>query len=143
MFTLIENGEVYAPQHLGNPTVLLANDKILKIGDISKEEVKAIGVEVETIDARGCNVTPGFIDPHQHLWDMKKFKLAWQKGEETKPLQRSFVMSDYLEATKGLNVVKTVYMEVDVIPEQQVAEADYVIDLCERGDNPMICGVET
>lgn len=77
------------------------------------------------------------IDPHQHLWDMTKFKLAWQKGDETKPLQRSFVMSDYLEATKGLNVVKTVYMEVDVIPEQQVAEADYVIDLCERGDNPM------
>jgi L-fuconolactonase len=77
------------------------------------------------------------IDPHQHLWDMTKFKLAWQKGEETKPLQKSFVMSDYLEATKGLNVVKTVYMEVDVIPEQQVAEADYVIDLCERGDNPM------
>jgi beta-aspartyl-dipeptidase (metallo-type) len=67
MLTLIENGEVYAPQHLGNPTVLLANDKILKIGDISKEEVKAIGVEVETIDARGCNVTPGFIDPHQHV----------------------------------------------------------------------------
>ena len=67
MFTLIENGEVYAPQHLGNPTVLLANDKILKIGDISKEEVKALGVEVETIDATGCYVTPGLIDPHQHV----------------------------------------------------------------------------
>lgn len=81
------------------------------------------------------------IDTHQHLWDTTKFRLPWHQGEETKPLQRSFVMSDYLEATKGLNVVKTVYMEVDVSPEQQVAEADYVIDLCQRGDNPMKAAV--
>ena len=58
------------------------------------------------------------IDTHQHLWDLTKFKLPWHKGDETKPLQRSFVLSDYLEATKGLNVVKTVYMEVDVEPDQ-------------------------
>ena len=81
------------------------------------------------------------IDTHQHLWDLTKFKLSWQKDESTKALQRSFVMSDYLEATKGLNVVKTVYMEVDVIPEQQVAEAAYVTDLCERKDNPMRAAV--
>lgn len=81
------------------------------------------------------------IDTHQHLWDVTKFKLPWHKGEDTKPLQHSFIMSDYLEATKGLNVVKTVYMEVDVEPEQQVAEADYVIDLCERDDNPMKAAV--
>ena len=81
------------------------------------------------------------IDTHQHLWDVTKFKLPWHKGEDTKPLHRSFVMADYLEATKGLNVVKTVYMEVDVAPEQQMAEAEYVIDLCERGDNPMKAAV--
>lgn len=81
------------------------------------------------------------IDTHQHLWDLSKFTLPWHKGEDTKPLQRSFVMSDYLEATKGLNVVKTVYMEVDVAPEQQVAEAAYVTDLCEKKDNPMRAAV--
>jgi predicted TIM-barrel fold metal-dependent hydrolase len=81
------------------------------------------------------------IDTHQHLWDLSKFKLPWHQGEDTKPLQRSFVMSDYLEATKGLNVMKTVYMEVDVSPEQQVEEAAYVTDLCERKDNPMRAGV--
>ncbi len=81
------------------------------------------------------------IDTHQHLWDVTRFKLPWHNGDDTKPLQRSFVMSDYLEAIKGLNVVKTVYMEVDVAPEQQVAEAEYVIDLCQRGDNPMKAAV--
>ena len=50
-------------------------------------------------------------------------------------------MSDYLQATHGLHVVKTVYMEVDVTPEQQPAEAEYVIDLCKRADNPMVAAV--
>ena len=81
------------------------------------------------------------IDTHQHLWDLTKFKLPWHQGEETKPLQHSFVMSDYLAATQGLNVVKTVYMEVDVEPEQQMAEAEYVTDLCQRKDNPMAAAV--
>ena len=81
------------------------------------------------------------IDTHQHLWDLNKFKLPWHQGEDTKPLQRSFVMSDYLEATKGLNVVKTVYMEVDVTPEQQVAEAAYVTEICQRNDTPMRAAV--
>jgi len=77
------------------------------------------------------------IDTHQHLWDLTKFTLPWHGNDEGNPLRRSFVMSDYLEATRGLNVVKTVYMEVDVAPEQQVAEAEYVLDLCRRDDNPM------
>ena len=81
------------------------------------------------------------IDTHQHLWDLTKFTLPWHQDAETKPLQRSFLMSDYLEATKGLNVVKTVYMEVDVEPEQQMAEAEYVTDLCQRKDNPMAAAV--
>lgn len=81
------------------------------------------------------------IDTHQHLWDLKKFTLPWHAVEDVPALRRSFVMSDYLDATKGLNVVKTVYMEVDVAPEQQMAEADYVTDLCQRGDNPMKAAV--
>jgi L-fuconolactonase len=40
-----------------------------------------------------------------------------------------------------LGVVKTVYMEVDVDPVQQVEEAEYVMDLCGRDDNPMVGAV--
>lgn len=81
------------------------------------------------------------IDTHQHLWDLTRFTLPWHTGDEVQPLRRSFVMSDYLEATRGLNVVKTVYMEVDVAPEQQQAEVDYVTALCEAEDNPMQAAV--
>src|SRR5262245_10552538 len=79
------------------------------------------------------------VDTHEHLWDLTKFKLPWTKGDEK--LGRSFVTKDYLEATQGLNLVKSVYMEVDVDPTQQVQEADYVIDLCQRKDNPMVAAV--
>jgi L-fuconolactonase len=79
------------------------------------------------------------VDTHQHLWDLKKFRLPWI--EEGKPLARSFVLTDYAQATAGLNVVKTVYMEVDVEPAQQVAEAEYVIELCKRPDTIMEAAV--
>jgi predicted TIM-barrel fold metal-dependent hydrolase len=79
------------------------------------------------------------IDTHQHLWDLTLFRLPWQKGNPR--LARSFVMRDYLDATAGLNVVKSIYMEVDVEPSQQPAEADHVIEICRRGDSPMVAAV--
>ena len=79
------------------------------------------------------------VDTHQHLWDLKKFRLPWIKAGD--PLDKSFVTSDYLKATSGLHVIKTVYMEVDVDPAQQDAEIEYVTDLCSRNDNPMMAAV--
>jgi predicted TIM-barrel fold metal-dependent hydrolase len=79
------------------------------------------------------------VDTHLHLWDLDRFRLPWvQKGS---PLARSFVMKDWLTATAGLNVVRAVYMEVDVDPKQQVAEAEYVIDICRQGKTPMAAAV--
>ncbi|MFL6468009.1 MAG: amidohydrolase family protein [Pyrinomonadaceae bacterium] len=67
MFTLIENGEVYSPEPIGKVSVLIANDHIVKIGETDARALKNLGVEHEVIDASDCVVTPGFIDPHQHL----------------------------------------------------------------------------
>jgi L-fuconolactonase len=79
------------------------------------------------------------IDTHQHLWDLARFRLPWIK--EGEPLAKNHLMDDYLKATAGLNVVKTIYMEVDVDPAQQQAEVEYVLDLCKRIDNPMAAAV--
>lgn len=67
MVILIENGEVYSPQPLGRSDVLIINDRILKIGDFDHRSVEALDLDIEVIDAAGCIVTPGFIDPHEHL----------------------------------------------------------------------------
>jgi L-fuconolactonase len=75
------------------------------------------------------------IDTHQHLWDLNRFRLPWiQPGH---PLARNHVTDDYLRETDGCGVVGTVYMEVDVAPEHQPEEAEYVVELCRRPDNPM------
>jgi len=79
------------------------------------------------------------IDTHQHLWDVDKFRLPWLA--DVPALQRSYLTSDYLSATAGLGVVKAVYMEVDVAPEQQGAEAEALIDLCAQEDTPTVAAV--
>ncbi len=79
------------------------------------------------------------VDTHQHLWDISKLRPPWLKGAGE--LDRSFVMKDYLEATAGLNVVKAVYMEVDVAPEDKLAEAESVVGLCKQKDNPTCAAV--
>lgn len=79
------------------------------------------------------------IDTHQHLWDMNKFRLAWT--DELPSLAHNYLTSDYLAATAGLNVVKAIYMEVDVDPTQQVAEAEMIIELCQRDDTPTVAAV--
>src|ERR1051325_4290128 len=76
------------------------------------------------------------VDTHQHLWDLKRFRLPWLSGGG--PLAKDHMPDDYLREASGLNVVKTVYMEVDVAPEQHVAEAEYVLELCQQPDYPMI-----
>ena len=68
MFTLIENGEVYAPEPLGRRSVLLIGDRIARIGEADARLAASIlELDLEVVDASGCVVTPGFIDPHAHL----------------------------------------------------------------------------
>jgi beta-aspartyl-dipeptidase (metallo-type) len=67
MLTLIENGELYTPAPRGRATVLLMGNTIARLADVDRRAVEALGLEVDVIDATGCLVTPGFIDPHEHL----------------------------------------------------------------------------
>src|SRR5262245_15479569 len=76
------------------------------------------------------------VDTHQHLWDLTKIKLNWLKAGDTGVLARNYTPKEYAEATAGLNVVKAVYMEVDVVAADKQKEADYVIGLCKAGNTP-------
>ena len=77
------------------------------------------------------------IDTHQHLWDLDKFDLPWTEGAT--PLDKTYSSADYLDATADLGVDKAIYMEVDVQDGQREAEAEFIMDLCQRDDNPT-CG---
>jgi L-fuconolactonase len=79
------------------------------------------------------------IDCHQHLWDLEKFKLPWVKPGTL--MGRSYVMSDYLAAIEGTGIKHAVYMEVDVDPAQQQAEAEQLIEICKSGAAPTVAAV--
>jgi L-fuconolactonase len=117
---------------------------------MDRRQFLAASAAVTALAASQAEETPTLfpvVDTHQHLWDLSKFRLPWQKDEPK--LAKNHLMSDFLAATADLGtvggmpakIVKTVYMEVDVEPSQQTAEAEYVLDLCSRADNPMVAAV--
>jgi len=67
VFILIENGQVFDPEPRGRQSLLLVNGLIEKIGAVDRRALDQLDVEVERIDATGCVVAPGLIDPHGHL----------------------------------------------------------------------------
>jgi predicted TIM-barrel fold metal-dependent hydrolase len=101
---------------------------------------------------QGSSIFP-IIDTHQHLWDLTRFRLPWLKDRPA--LDRSYLPDDYVKATADLGcypagttkdgapgkIVKTIYMEVDLDPVQQAAEAEYVLEVCGLGNTPMVAAV--
>lgn len=75
------------------------------------------------------------VDAHQHLWDLDLFRYSWL--QQFPLLNRSFRMRDYLKATKGLEVVKSVHLEADVDEALMLEETKHMLKLSERPDNPL------
>ena len=77
------------------------------------------------------------VDTHQHLWDLRRFTLPWLDGEGTGPLRGNHLLGDYLAASEGTGIDRTIYMEVDLDPDQRPEEAEFAIGMCESPDNPV------
>lgn len=75
------------------------------------------------------------VDTHQHLWDPDLFRYSWLKSVPS--LDRPFRLPDYLEATQGLNVIKSVHLEADVDEPFMLDETRYVLALASQPDNPL------
>src|ERR1700730_13960294 len=75
------------------------------------------------------------VDTHQHLWDLDLFRYEWLR--QLPVLNRSFRMSDYLDATSGLAIEKSVHLEADVDESFMVDETKHLLQLADRTDNPL------
>jgi L-fuconolactonase len=103
----------------------IARRSFLKMGAAA-----VAGSTVSAFPAGPGDVAPmAVIDTHLHLWDLKRLNLPWLT-DAPKAINRTFGLDDFRAAAEGLNVVKTVYMEVDVHPAQQFQEAELAISLC-------------
>lgn len=60
MAYLIKGAHVYNPDNLGVQDVLVVNDKIAAVG----KDLTVVLPELETVEASGKILTPGFIDQH-------------------------------------------------------------------------------
>ena len=72
------------------------------------------------------------IDTHQHLADLVRFGKGWTSP----PVPGNYDMKAYFEATRNVNMVKAVYMEVGVPAARRQEEALYAIEMCKDTSNP-------
>jgi predicted TIM-barrel fold metal-dependent hydrolase len=75
------------------------------------------------------------VDTHQHLWDLDLLRYSWL--DSLPALNRSFRMPDYLKATEGLNVTKSVHLEADVDEPYMLDETRHLLALADQADNPL------
>lgn len=80
------------------------------------------------------------IDTHVHVWDLQQFNLRWLTNAGPR-LKHDFTPADYLKAIEGTNVTKAVYVEVDVAPGQEDAEAAYAVELCRTKASPILAAI--
>ncbi|QVL33006.1 amidohydrolase family protein [Telmatocola sphagniphila] len=108
---------------------------------MNRREFVAAGISAIALSPLSAKEAPmqPIIDTHQHLWDLTKVKLSWLK--EGSPLNNQFRPQEYATATADVGIVKSVYMEVDVVPDNQQIEADYIIDLCKSKKTPTVAAV--
>ncbi|MCG8513042.1 MAG: beta-aspartyl-peptidase [Halanaerobiales bacterium] len=66
MLTIIKNGQLYSPEHLGNKDILIAGEKIIRVaGEIEIPSVDFYPVQL--ITATDKIIVPGLIDSHVHI----------------------------------------------------------------------------
>lgn len=65
MITIIQGGDIYAPEYLGKKDILVTGTSIAAVVEPGQVEIK--GVPFEILSAEGMSVVPGFIDSHVHI----------------------------------------------------------------------------
>lgn len=65
------------------------------------------------------------IDAHVHLWDTTRFAIPWLAGVPA--INRDFDTAAYTEQAASLPIQAFVFVEVNVVPEQALAEAQWAL----------------
>lgn len=83
--------------------------------------------------------TPPTVDPHHHLWDLDLMRYGWLRGPSQQPagrvdIRRNYLLDDFLEDAKGLNLVRSVHLEAGADRSHPVEETAWLQGIAdERG----------
>lgn len=69
-------------------------------------------------------------DSHLHLWDNKT--LDYPRLERMPMLNRTYLLSDLMDATKSLHIESFLFVQSECDPGQSIAEVNWVNDLAKR-----------
>jgi L-fuconolactonase len=78
-----------------------------------------------------------FIDTHVHLWDPRRFRMAWLDGNDL--LDRPYGLAEYWAHTASLPVEALVFVQAEVEPASALLEARWVLE--QARDEPRIQGI--
>jgi L-fuconolactonase len=67
------------------------------------------------------------VDTHVHFWDPEQLRYPWL--DELDELRRPFLAADYAAATAGTGIAGLIFVQADCLPEQGLAEVDWVAGL--------------
>ncbi|HYY90165.1 MAG TPA: amidohydrolase family protein [Chloroflexota bacterium] len=67
-----------------------------------------------------------FIDTHVHLWDPRRFRMAWLDGNDL--LDDPYTLAEYRAHTASLPVEALVFEQAEVEPAYALLEAGWVIE---------------
>ncbi|MXV73902.1 amidohydrolase family protein [Candidatus Poribacteria bacterium] len=78
------------------------------------------------------------VDTHVHLWHPKQLRYPWLS--EVPPLNRPYLLKDYIAAYDALAIESIVFVQCDTHPDDGLKETAWVTDLATRVD-PRIQGI--
>lgn len=70
------------------------------------------------------------IDTHQHLWDADALRYPWLEGFDA--LGRRYTPEDYRKAITGFDVVRSVHVEADPAPGEEMAEVKRLTQIAQQ-----------
>lgn len=65
----------------------------------------------------------GIIDAHVHFWNPAELRYPWISG--LPPLDRSFLASDYANASTGISLESVILVEANCLPGETLREVDF------------------
>jgi len=84
------------------------------------------------------------IDPHHHLWDLRRHRYPWltQKPQplqvcgDVAPIARDYLLADYLADMRNQGLVKSVHVDAGFHPAHPVAETAWLQSIADRDGFP-------